>query len=118
MHVNAEFADQASDHDPQVARLGTGPDFALSVPSLQLVVRRGTTVNVAVGINRTGGFTGGVTVTAPGAAGLRIKVKPPSRNTTAGSAAFKLKIRGNAPVGTQGSCSPEEMGRAASGRPH
>jgi uncharacterized protein len=22
VHVNAEFADQASDHDPQVARLG------------------------------------------------------------------------------------------------
>ncbi|HKG22500.1 MAG TPA: endonuclease/exonuclease/phosphatase family protein, partial [Blastocatellia bacterium] len=101
VHVNSEFATQVSDHDPQVVRLGTGPDFALAANPPSMSAPRGTTVNVQVAVNRTGGFTGPVTITAPGASGLNIKVTPLSRTTNSGNARFKLKIKNNAPPGPQ-----------------
>ncbi|HVF91402.1 MAG TPA: lamin tail domain-containing protein [Blastocatellia bacterium] len=101
VHVNSEFATQASDHDPQVVRLGTGPDFALAVNPSSITAQRGTTVNVQVAVNRAGGFAGAVTITAPGASSLKINVKPQSKTTSSGSASFKLKIKNNAPTGSQ-----------------
>lgn len=100
VHVNSEFATQTSDHDPQVVRLSAGPDFALAVNPSTVSAQRGATVDVAVSVNRSGGFTGRVTVSAPGASGLRVRVTPASRATAAGSANFRLRIRGNAPLGS------------------
>ena len=102
VHVNSEFVQQASDHDPQVVRLSVGgPDFALRFDPATVSAQRGTNVSVTVKINRTGGFGGNVTVTAPDAAALKIKVKPGSRSTTGDSAKFKLKIKAGALTGAQ-----------------
>ena len=99
VHVNAEFAVRASDHDPQVARIGSRPDFGLTLNSATVNGQRGTKVNVEVGINRKGGFTGDVTVTPPDTKALKIKVKPKSKTTDDESVTFKLNIKGGAPVG-------------------
>jgi predicted extracellular nuclease len=102
VHVNSEFVQQSSDHDPQVVRLSVGgPDFALEFDPATVSAQRGTNINVTVKINRTGGFNGNVTVTAPDTAALKIKVKPPSKPTTGDSVKFKLKIKSGAPTGTQ-----------------
>ncbi len=102
VHVNSEFVQQSSDHDPQVVRLSVGgPDFALRFDPATVSAQRGTNVSVIVKINRTGGFGGNVTVTAPDAAALKIKVKPSSRSTTGDSAKFKLKIKAGALTGAQ-----------------
>jgi uncharacterized delta-60 repeat protein len=77
------------------------PGFSLGFEQSPVTGERGTTVKVHVLINRTGGFSGNVTVTPPDAAGLKIKVKPPfDIPTTEDSVTFKLKIKGGATPGS------------------
>ena len=69
-----------------------GPDFGLGFDQPTVTALAGTKARVTVNINRTGGFTGNVTVTPPDPAG-GIKPKPPDPVTTTDStASFKLKI--------------------------
>jgi len=87
-----------------VARYKVGdiatPGFSLGFEQSPVAGERGTTVKVHVLINRTGGFTGNVTVTPPDTSGLGIKVKPPvDIPTTEDLVTFKLKLKGDASPG-------------------
>lgn len=77
----------------------TGPDFTLGFSQPTVTASRGTKVKLPITINRTGGFTGNVTVTPPDtfAQGLAFPSGPQA--TTGDSLKFKLKIKGNAAVG-------------------
>jgi streptogramin lyase len=76
-----------------------GPDFSLGFDQSTVNGQAGTKVRVTVNINRTGGFTGNVTVTPPDPSG-GIKAKPPDPvTTTDATAVFKLKIGGAAATG-------------------
>ncbi|HKA22449.1 MAG TPA: delta-60 repeat domain-containing protein [Blastocatellia bacterium] len=71
----------------------TQPDFALFFEPDVVGAQPGTKTRITVKINRTGGFTGSVTVTPPDPA-MGIKPKPAGPITTSdNSASFKLKIR-------------------------
>lgn len=89
-------------------------DFALGFDSASLNGDRGAKVKVVVNINRTGGFTGGVTVTPPDLSAEGIVTKPPDPITTSDqTVAWKFKIKGSAATG------PHQLtftGRDASGR--
>lgn len=76
-----------------------GPDFSLGFDSPTVTGQAGTKARVTVNINRTGGFTGAVTVTPPPPAN-GIKPKPPDPiTTTDASASFKMKIGGGVSPG-------------------
>jgi len=75
------------------------PDFSLSLAQAVVTADRGTKVGIGVIINRTGGFTGSVTITPP-APGDGVKPKPPDPMTTTDSGVtFKLKVGGGATPG-------------------
>ena len=99
VHVNAEFEQRSSDHDPQVVilRSTTSPGFALAVDPATATAQRGTTIKVTLNVTRTGGFSGNIFITS--SAPLKIKVKPPSRSTTDDSPRFKLKVKAGAAIG-------------------
>jgi hypothetical protein len=78
----------------------TGPDFALGFNSATVDGFRGAKAKVVVTINRTGGFTGDVTVTPPDASGEGIVAKFPDPITTSDStASWKFKIKATAATG-------------------
>jgi streptogramin lyase len=85
---------------PQVEiTIEPGPDFSLSVDKDMLTAQPGSKVKVRIHINRTGGFTGNVTVNPPDAEG-GIKLKPKVPIPTAGSdVTFKLKVGDDAAAG-------------------
>jgi len=101
VHVNSEFAEQSSDHEPQVVRLSFGEDFSLKFDPPTVTAQRGGSVNAVLRINRAGGFDRSVTVSAPDTSGLKIKVKPKSKSTTGESIQYKLKIKGGARTGSR-----------------
>jgi hypothetical protein len=70
------------------------PDFALSFEQSPVTGLNGTKARITVIINRTGGFTGDVTVTPPPKQnGVKAKPPDPIATTTAEpTASFKLKI--------------------------
>ena len=75
------------------------PDFSLGFDQSTVNAQAGTKARVTVNINRTGGFTGNVTVTPPNPAG-GIKPKPADPITTTDStASFKFKIAAGAAPG-------------------
>jgi len=77
-----------------------GPDFSLSLDQSTLTGQAGAKVVVPITINRSGGFTGSVTVTPPAPqAGIKPKPADPI-STTDTSVRFKLKIGGSTPAGT------------------
>ena len=112
VHVNSEFAEQSSDHEPQVVRLSFGEDFSLNFDPPTVTAQKGTSVNATLKINRDG-FDGSVSVSAPDTAGLKMKVKPKSKSTTGDSIQFKLKIKGGARTGSR---ELTFVGRDADGR--
>jgi hypothetical protein len=76
------------------------PDFGLAPEINNTVATRGKKKKVSININRSNGFDGIVTVTAPDLETLNIKVKGPSSIATTGSTArFKLKVTDSAPTG-------------------
>lgn len=76
------------------------PDFSLSFSPPAVIADRGTKARVVVLINRTGGFTGNVTLTLPDSLPAGVKPKPADPITTTGdSATFKLKVKGGAAPG-------------------
>lgn len=75
----------------------TGPDFSLGFDSPAVTVQAGAKARITVNINRSGGFTGNVTV-APGLPGQGIRPKPnASLSTTDNSVTFKYKTGAAAP---------------------
>ena len=101
VHVNAEFGQRASDHDPQVVRLKNNQllGFDMAFDPSTVTVQRGTKSNVTLNIIRMGGFTGNVTVTGPDVKPLKMKVKPPTKSTTGNSLSFKVKVKTGAAPG-------------------
>lgn len=90
------------------------PDFSLSFSSPAVTADRGTKARIAILINRTGGFTGNVTLTVPASLPAGVKPKPPDPiTTTDDSATFKLKIGGGV---TPGAYQLTFTGRDDSGR--
>jgi hypothetical protein len=84
---------------PAIFTITPGPDFSLSFDQATLIGQPGTKARITVNINRTGGFTGNVTVTPPAPAG-GIKPKPADPVATIDSgASFKLKIGAGAAPG-------------------
>jgi uncharacterized delta-60 repeat protein len=75
-------------------------DFALSFAAA-LTVSLGETGTVTLNIDRIGGFTGNITVTAPDTSAIRIKLNPPSQVVDGPSAVFNFKVKRKAPAGTQ-----------------
>jgi uncharacterized delta-60 repeat protein len=76
------------------------PDFGLAPEINNTVATRGKKKKVSININRSNGFDGIVTVTAPDLETLNIKVKGPSSISTTGSTArFKLKVTDSTPRG-------------------
>jgi hypothetical protein len=78
----------------------SGPDFSLAFDSPTITAEAGTKARATVLINRTGEFTGNVTVTPPAPAN-GIKAKPADPITTTDAVAtFKMKIGGNVAPGS------------------
>jgi hypothetical protein len=77
------------------------PDFALTFNPSTLNVTRKQKGQIVVNINRTGGFTGNVTVIAPDTKAFKIKLTPPTQSTTGTSVSFNFTIKKKAPRGTQ-----------------
>src|SRR5262249_17355903 len=76
------------------------PDFALSFGS-PVTVTTGQKGTFVLNIDRTGGFTGDITVTAPDTSSLKIRIDPPSQVASGATAVFNFKIKGKAPAGPQ-----------------
>jgi uncharacterized delta-60 repeat protein len=76
------------------------PDYSLALPQSTLDVTRGQTIEVEIGIHRTGGFTKPVSVSAPDVSELKIKLNPQTITSSDASARFTMKIK-KAPVGSQ-----------------
>ncbi|HEV8484199.1 MAG TPA: delta-60 repeat domain-containing protein [Blastocatellia bacterium] len=73
------------------------PGFSLAFDESPLTGDRGTKISFHVLINRTGGFTGNVTITPPDGSVIGVKVKPGDAVTaTDDSIKFKLKIKAGA----------------------
>lgn len=64
-------------------------------------VARSQKIKVKVRVNRTEGFAGDVTITAPDAQRLTIVMTPESASTNGDLIKFRLKIKGSTPTGTQ-----------------
>lgn len=77
----------------------TGPDFSLSFPQPTVNTSTGK-VKITADINRTGGFTGNVTISPAAALPSGIVFKGGSVSTTGSSVKFKLKVKGSASRGT------------------
>src|SRR5207237_5054908 len=77
------------------------PDFALAFNPSTINVSRKQSGQITALINRTGGFTGNVTVTAPDTKSIKVKLTPPSLSTTGSSVSFNFKIKKTASKGTQ-----------------
>src|SRR5262249_32109378 len=80
---------------------GNTPDFTLSFPTSTLTVSRGQKGQLAVNIDRTGGFAGNVTVSAPDTTSFKIKLTPPSISSTGSGVSFNFKIKKKAPTGSR-----------------
>jgi hypothetical protein len=77
----------------------TGPDFSLSFAQPTVTTSFGK-VKVAADINRTGGFTGNVTITPASPLPKGIVLAGGSVSTTENRVTFKLKVKGSAELGT------------------
>lgn len=83
-----------------IGPIQTGPDFSLGIDQSTVTGQAGTKARITVNINRTGGFTGNVTVT-PATPGGGIRPKPADPiTTTDNSVTFKMKIGGGVAPGT------------------
>jgi uncharacterized delta-60 repeat protein len=101
--VVGQASNPGTDNDFALARFASDPvpDFTLSLDRESLVVEHGDKTKVKVNVNRTGGFSGRVTVSSRGAEAINVVVKPDSITTDEDRVKFKLKIKGSAPTGIQ-----------------
>lgn len=94
--------DESANSDFALARYAaiTVPDFTLAIDPEPVNVARGQKIKVKVRVNRTEGFAGDVTITAPDAEPLTIVMTPESASTSGDLIKFRLKIKGSTPTGT------------------
>jgi uncharacterized delta-60 repeat protein len=78
-----------------------GPDFGLSFSTPSITVSPGQAGNLALSINRTGGFTGDIDVTAPDTSAIKVRLDPASQVATGATAVFSFKVKRKAPAGAQ-----------------
>jgi hypothetical protein len=79
-------------------------DFSLSFPQQPITLKRGSTGQFVVKIDRTNGFAGNVTITpdATTLSNLKVKLKSAaSQSTTGTTVMFDFKLKAKAPTGTQ-----------------
>jgi hypothetical protein len=90
--------------DPWVAKISAvgpfAPDFAISVDPSSLTARRGQKGELAVRVDRVASFDGRVTVTAPDAKAIKVKLTPASGSTTGDAVSFAYKVKKKAQPGT------------------
>ena len=98
---NGGILDEGANGDFALARYAaiTEPDFALAIDPAPVDVSRGQKIKVKVEVNRTGGFAGDVTITAPDAARLTIVITPESASVSGDVIKFRLKAKGSTPTG-------------------
>lgn len=77
------------------------PDFSLGFSQPTITVARKARGQFTVNINRTAGFAGNVTVTAPDTKAAKIKLGTSVLSTTGTSVSFDFKVKKGAPIGTQ-----------------
>jgi len=73
--------------------------FGLVADPSAITLSRGDKAVLGVNILRQGGFAGAVTVTAPDASGMRIRISPSSGSTTGSRLEFTCKVKGKAVPG-------------------
>lgn len=101
---NLYFTDINSNIVRMVKGIGRGnpvSDFKLSVNPVSLTIPRGKSGQFSVNIERTGGFTGNVTVVAPDTKQIKAKLTPPSQSTNGATASFNIKVKTKASLGSQ-----------------
>jgi uncharacterized delta-60 repeat protein len=76
-----------------------GPDFSIALNPQSATVARGQKIAVRVNLNRIEGFTGGVTVSAPDADAMEIRLNQETLPIEGTTVKFKVKIKGSAPTG-------------------
>jgi hypothetical protein len=81
--------------------INAAPDFGITFNQNPITVSRNQKGQFAITINRTGGFSGNVTVSAPDTKAIKVKITQPSQSTTGTSLAFDFKVKKKAPVGSQ-----------------
>jgi hypothetical protein len=84
-----------------LSKSSTGPpDFALGAGSAVMTVQRATRTQLTINVNRVGGFSGNVTVTAPDLSSLKIKQPGGTvQSTTGNSVIFALRLKAGGPTG-------------------
>ena len=94
--------DESANSDFALARYAaiTEPDFTLAIDPEPVNVARGQKIKIKVRVNRTEGFAGDVTITAPDAEPLTIVMTPDSASISGDVIKFRLKIKGSTPTGT------------------
>jgi uncharacterized delta-60 repeat protein len=99
---NGGILDDSTNGDFALARYAaiTVPDFTLAINPEPMNVARGQKIKVKVRVNRTEGFAGDVTITAPDAEPLTIVMTPESALVSGEVIKFRLKIKGSTPTGT------------------
>jgi parallel beta-helix repeat protein len=78
---------------------GSASDFSLSIDPGTIATSRGATGQIVVTVARTGGFTGEVTIVAPDAKSMKIRLTPPSGSTGGASVSFDFKVKKSAKKG-------------------
>jgi hypothetical protein len=76
-------------------------NFTLAFNPNTVNLPRGQKGQFTVNINRTGGFAGSVTVTAPDTKQFKIKLGQTSLSSTGASVSFDFKIKKTAPTGSR-----------------
>ncbi|HLG16667.1 MAG TPA: hypothetical protein VJH03_19520 [Blastocatellia bacterium] len=96
----------------------TATNFALEFEPAEVTVSRGQTVRPVLQVNRVGGFSGGVTLSAPSTSGLKLKLSPREVSTVGSSVQFKIKVKGKSPLGPHELVftGRDELGRTSTAR--
>src|SRR5262249_19968692 len=81
--------------------INAAPDFGITFGQNPLTVARKQSGSITVNINRTGGFSGNVTVSAPDTKPIKVKITQPTQSTTGTNLSFGFKIKPKASPGTQ-----------------
>jgi hypothetical protein len=77
------------------------PDFSLDFESNPLIIRRGEKSGFVLNINRVGGLTGKISVTAPDTRAIKFKLTPTVLATTDAAIFYRFTLKKSAPVGPQ-----------------
>ena len=80
---------------------GPGPDFGLSFGTPAITVVPGQVGTLTLSIDRTGGFTGDIVVTAPDTSAIKVRLDPNSQTVSGATAVFNFKVKRKAPGGPQ-----------------